>query len=122
MSRFVPEGTEPFLRPAVRAGDWLAISGQVGHVDFTLVPGGIEEQFRQAMSNFRDAVTQHGGTMSDVVKVNVYLADIDDFWPISEIYRDYIDPESLPARTAIAASQLPFGALVEVEGWAHLPK
>lgn len=120
MTSFIPAGKAPTLRPGVRAGDTLYISGQVGQVDFTLVDGGFEPQFRQAMENIRKVVEQHGGKLSDVIKINLYYADIDDFWPGTEIYRDYFEPGAYPARTAIAAAALPFGALVEIEGVAYL--
>jgi 2-iminobutanoate/2-iminopropanoate deaminase len=120
MERFAPVDMKPVLRTGVRAGDWLAVSGQVGHADYTLVGEGIAEQFRQAMTNLRDVVLAHGASMKNVVKVNIYLADINDFEMVSEMYREFVDEDHLPARTAIAAV-LPFGALVEVEGWALLP-
>lgn len=117
---FVPDGALPVLRTGVRAGDWIVVSGQVGHVDYRLVEGGVEGEFRQAMQNLRDVVEEHGATMHDLVKVNVYLDDIDDFWTVSDIYREYVDPDQLPARTAVAVAHLPFGALVEIEGWAYV--
>lgn len=117
--RFLPVGSPLPLRPGVKAGGWLAISGQVGHVDFALVEGGVVEQFRQAMDNMRTVVEEHGGQMSDIVKVNIYITNIEDFWTVNDVFVEYFESE-LPARTAIAVAALPFGALTELEGWAYL--
>ncbi|NYI45024.1 reactive intermediate/imine deaminase [Nocardioides aromaticivorans] len=109
------------LRGAVRAGDWVVVSGQVGHREFRLVTGGMEDELRQALSNLRDALEPHGGSMGDVVKTNILLSDIADFAAMNHVYLEFFDLDRLPARTACAVSGLPFGALVEVEAWAYLP-
>jgi 2-iminobutanoate/2-iminopropanoate deaminase len=109
------------LRPVVRGGDWLVVSGQVGHKDFQLVDGGMEAQLRQALANLRDTLAAHGGSMSNVTKVNVLLADIADFDAMNPVYLEFFDLDHLPARTACAVAGLPFGARVEVEAWAYVP-
>lgn len=57
---FAPTGHPMPLRGAVRAGDWVVVSGQVGHREFRLVTGGMEDELRQALSNLRDALEPHG--------------------------------------------------------------
>jgi len=107
------------LRPAVAAGDLVAISGQVGVADgATLVEGGVGAQTRQALVNFTAVLEANGLTVADVVKTNVFLVTMDDFGAMNEEYAKvfHTDP---PARSAVAVHQLPIGALVEIEGWAH---
>lgn len=120
MTRFAPEGYEIPLRYAIRAGDWVVASGQVGHVDFTLVEGGFEAECRQALENLRNALQAAGTDLDHVVKGNVYLADIRDFDGMNEIWVEYFS-SPFPARTAMAVADLPFGARVEIEAWAYHP-
>ncbi|MFT4008612.1 MAG: Rid family hydrolase [Nocardioidaceae bacterium] len=106
------------LRPAVAAGDLVAISGQVGHVDGTLVEGGVTEQTRKALENLVAVLADNGLTVSDVIKTNVFLLSMDDFGAMNAEYAQvfHTDP---PARSAVAVHQLPIGAAVEIEAWAY---
>lgn len=106
------------LRPSVAAGDWVAISGQVGVRDGALVPGGVGAQTRQALANFVAVLTANGLTTADVVKTTVFLTTMDHFAEMNAEYAR-VFPTDPPARSAIAVHQLPIGALVEVEGWAY---
>ena len=108
----------PF-RPAVAAGGWLAVSGQVGLKDGVL-PGGARAQTAQALANLRQVVEAHGAAMSDVVKTNVFLVSMDDYGVMNEEYAKVFASEQ-PARSAVAVHQLPLGALVEIEAWVFLP-
>jgi 2-iminobutanoate/2-iminopropanoate deaminase len=105
------------LRPAVAAGEWIAISGQVGIKDGALAEG-VRAQAAQALANLRSVIEQHGGRIEDVVKTNVFLLSMDDFAVMNEEYAKVFinDP---PARSAVAVHQLPIGALVEIEAWVH---
>jgi len=118
MTRFVPEGSKVPLSFAFKAGEYIAVSGQVGHVNFTLVPGGFEAEMRQALLNLRTALQSHGADYANVMKANVFLADINDFGVMNDIWLEFFT-EPFPARTAIAAV-LPFGAAVELEAWAYI--
>lgn len=106
--------------PAIRAGDLLFISGQIP-VDHEgkLVPGGIEEQARQAMENLKRVLAAAGATLKDLVKVTIYLADMNDFAAVNEVYGSYFDLEP-PARACVAVKGLPKGARVEIEAIAYL--
>jgi len=106
------------LRPAVAAGDFVAISGQVGAADGALVEGGVGAQTRQALENFVGVLEANGLSTADVVKTNVFLVTMDDFGAMNEEYAKvfHTDP---PARSAVAVHQLPIGAVVEIEGWAY---
>jgi reactive intermediate/imine deaminase len=101
---------------AVRVGDTLYLSGQLGIVPGTmeLVPGGIEAQARQTMQNIEATLRAHGYTMGDLVKCTVMLADISEWSKFNDVYRSFFDGR-FPARSALGASGLALGARVEVE-------
>jgi 2-iminobutanoate/2-iminopropanoate deaminase len=105
--------------PIVRAGDWLVVSGQVGAVDGTLVPGGTHEQLQQALANLRGLLESEGASMNDVVKTTVFLRHMDDFATMNDAYVAAFG-DHRPARSAIGVAGLPLGALVEVEAWARV--
>ena len=118
---FLPKDIPIPLRAATVADGLVLVSGQVGHIDYVLVEGGFEEQFRQALENLRGVLSEQGAAMRDVLKVTVLLADIEDFDVMNRIYLEYFDTDRLPARTAFAVAALPFGALVELDAHASLP-
>ena len=106
------------LRRSVAAGDFVVFSGQIGAVDGTVVEGGVAAQTRQALANLTAQLAEHGLTASDVVKTNVFLLTMDDFAAMNAEYAR-VFTEDFPARSAVAVHELPFGAAVEIEGWAH---
>ncbi len=105
--------------PAVRAGDWLIVSGQVGLADGQLVAGGLEAQLRQALA--QPPRPPRGERRVDGARGE------DDGVPaaherlrvMNEVYIEAFG-DHRPARSAVAVAELPIGALVEVEAWAHL--
>lgn len=101
--------------PAVRVGNLLFLSGQIG-ADSTgrLVPGGIQAEGRQALNNIRATLEQYGSSLDRVAKCTVFLADIKDYAAFNEIYATYFRVRK-PARSAMAGSGLALGARVEVE-------
>ena len=103
--------------PAVRAGEWLVVSGQVGIVDGKLVAGGLEGELRQAIANLRGQLEANGATLTDVVKTTVFLRHMSDYAVMNEVYMEEFG-DHRPARSAIGVAELPIGALVEVEAWA----
>ena len=105
------------LRAAVSAGDWVAISGVIGHVDGVLAEGGIGAQTRQALANLLDVLAENGLTTADVIKTNVFLVQMDDFAAMNEEYAKVFTTD-FPARSAVAVHQLPLGAAFEIEAWA----
>ena len=104
------------LAEAVRVGDTLYLSGQIGIQPGTLklVPGGIKEEAKQTLTNIRTTLEAHGYTMKDVVKCTVMLADIAKWGDFNEVYKTFFG-EPYPARSAIGANGLAVGAQVEVE-------
>ncbi len=101
---------------AVRVGDTLYLSGQVGIVPGTLelVPGGLKEEARQTMGNIKESLEAHGYSMSDLVKCTVMLADISKWAVFNDVYKSFF-VNHYPARSAFGANGLALGARVEVE-------
>ena len=106
---------------AVRVGDVLYLSGQIGNRPGTteLVAGGIAAQTRQAMENIRSVLEYAGSSLDHVFKCTVFLADIADYAAMNAVYRTFF-PEDPPARSTVAGSGLALGASVEIECMAAL--
>jgi reactive intermediate/imine deaminase len=111
----VLSGDLPFSE-AVRHGDTLYLSGQVGIAPGTmkLVPGGMRAEAAQALTNIRTILEAHGRSMRDVVRCTVMLADMADWPAFNEVWRGAFE-KPFPARSAFGASGLALGARVEVE-------
>lgn len=102
---------------AVRVGEALYVSGQIGTLpnSMILAEGGIEGQSRAMMENIRAILAAYSLGFGDVVKCTVMLADMTD-WPVfNRIYKGYFDPVRLPARSAFGCNGLALGAAVEME-------
>jgi 2-iminobutanoate/2-iminopropanoate deaminase len=100
---------------AVRVGDMLYLSGQLGTDDAgMLVKGGIEPETRQTMENIRAVLEANGSSMDRVVKCLVMLADMAEWGAMNRVYVTFF-PDHLPARSAMGASGLALGARVEIE-------
>ena len=108
------------LSPAVRAGDFVFVSGQVPvGADGKVVPGGVGAETRQVMENVRAALDMAGCSLEDVVKTTVWLRDRDDFAEFNRAYGDFF-PENPPARST-AESRLMIDIAVEIEAIAYKP-
>lgn len=106
--------------PIVRAGEWLVVSGQVGIVDGKLVGGGLEGELRQAMANLSSLLNSAGASLTDITKTTVFLRHLgSDYSTMNEVYMELFG-DHRPARSAVGVADLPLGALVEVEAWAHV--
>ena len=106
--------------PAVRAGDFVYISGQVamnerGEIDY----GGIEAQTRRTMENVKKVLALADCELSDVVKVTVWLDDTRDFWTFNRVYLEYFG-EHPPARSCVR-SEMMVDCKVEIEAIAYKP-
>ncbi|MDX3908632.1 MAG: RidA family protein [Sphingobium sp.] len=111
----------PFA-PAVRAGDTLYLSGQIGTAADGSLPPEFEAQARNVMENVGKVAALGGATMDDLVKCTVMLADM-KLWPkFNAIYAGYFKPDRLPARSAFGTNGLALGAAVEVECIAYKPR
>ena len=104
--------------PAVAAGDWVIVSGQLG-----IGEGGLPEAFAdevdQAIANLAARLAEHGLGLEHLVKTSCFLADMDDFDEFNERYAVGI-PEPRPARSTFQVARLPYDARVEIEAWAYL--
>jgi len=108
------------LSSAVRAGDFVYVSGQVGFgPDGKVVAGGIAAETRQTLENIAAALALAGASLADVVKVTVWLADLAEFADFNAVYRTYF-PAAPPARSTIGAG-LMVNARVEIEVTAYAP-
>ena len=106
--------------PVVRAGGWLVVSGQLGLLDGKLVNGGAVAELRQAIANLQGLLEAEGASLTDVVKTTVFLRHLgSDYDAMNEAYIECFG-DHRPARSAIGVAELPRGALVEVEAWAHV--
>jgi 2-iminobutanoate/2-iminopropanoate deaminase len=112
---------EPWPYPfssAVRAGDFVFLSGQIGSevVDGApkLVAGGIEPETRQTLENIKAILAKAGSSLDKVVKCSVMIADMAEWPKMNTVYATYF-PGSKPARSAWGANGLALGARVEIE-------
>ena len=106
--------------PIVRAGEWLVVSGQLGLDEGKLVSGGVVAELRQAIDNLAALLAAEGARLDQVVKTTVFLRHlVTDYDAMNEAYVECFGGHR-PARSAIGVAELPRGALVEVEAWAHV--
>ena len=102
---------------AVKVGNTVYLSGQIPLVPETMeiVTGGIEERIHQVFKNMSAVCEAAGGSLKDLVKVNIYLTDLNDFATVNKVMAEYFE-QPYPARAAVGVSQLPKDAGVEIEG------
>lgn len=104
--------------PVVVDGGLVYTAGQVAFDEQgERVAGGIEEQARRALENLTACLQAAGAELSDVLKVNAYLADLSDFAGFNAVYSEFFS-EPYPARTTVGVA-LPAGLLVEIEAVAR---
>lgn len=110
-----PQPIGPYSQ-AIRAGDLLFTSGQVG-IDFStgkLVKGGVQAETRRSMENLRAVLKAAGSDFSRVVKSTLFLADMADFAEVNRVYGEFFASEP-PARSTFQVAALPLGARIEIE-------
>jgi reactive intermediate/imine deaminase len=107
---------------AVRVGDMLYLSGQLGIGQDGKLPAGIEAQSRQTMDNIGAVLKGQGLGWGDVVKCTVMLDNMADWPAFNQVYVTYFPDRKFPARSAFGADGLALGALLEVECWAYAGK
>jgi 2-iminobutanoate/2-iminopropanoate deaminase len=116
----VPPARVP-LSQAIKAGDWVFASGQLGLDVATgkIVPGGIGPETRQVCENLRAVLEAVGSSLANVVKVTIYMADLDELTAMNEVFSRYF-PVDPPARTTFQCAALIGGARVEIEAIAFV--
>ncbi len=109
------------LSPAVRAGDTVYISGQVPtNASGEIVGSNVSEQAEQVFQNCKASLALAGASFDDVVKVNVYLTDVNYFAAMNEVYKKHF-PSSPPARTTVGTPLAKLGLLIEIDMVAYAP-
>ena len=104
---------------AVRAGDYLFISGQIPFLPDGRAEGGdIEAQTRRCIENLKAIVEEAGGNLENIVKTTVLMKDLKDFSRMNEVYNGYFEG-SKPARAAYQVCELPKGVDIEIEAIAY---
>jgi len=110
-----PAAIGPYSQ-AVKVGKTVYLSGQIPLDPTTtmLVDGGFEAQARQVLKNLSMVSKASGGSLSDVVKLTVYVTDLANFELLNKVMAEFI-PEPFPARAAVQVSALPKSAMVEID-------
>ncbi len=121
---FYPRTDSLPFSSAVRVGDVLYLSGQLGAADDekSVVPGGMPAETRRMMERIGRTLNEHGLTYGDLFKCTVMLTDMRDWPAFNAIYASYFKPGHYPARSAMGVSGLALDARVEMECWAHAPQ
>ena len=101
----------------VTGGTTIYLSGQIPLVPETMevVGGGIENEIHQVFKNLTAVCQEAGGDLSNIVKLNIFLTDLNNFPVLNEIMATYFD-QPYPARAAIGVNELPKGVSVEMDG------
>ena len=108
--------------PAVRAGDWLVLAGQVPLDPATgqFITGDAAAQAQRVLNNIEAVLSDCGAALTDVAKTTVFVTDLADFGAMNEVYAAVFG-DHRPARSTVQVAALPGGAKVEIEAWAYLP-
>ena len=115
-----PAAIGPYSQ-AIQIGDLLFVSGQVPIDPSTgaMVEGDVKAQAQQSLNNLKAILNAAGTNMGAVVKTTVFLADMNDFAAMNEVYAQFFQ-EPFPARSAVQVARLPKDAKVEIEAIAQL--
>lgn len=107
---------------AVKVGETVYLSGQIPLDPSTmeLVGGDIENQIKRVFENLKSVCEAAGGSLQDIVKLNIFLTDLGNFAAVNQVMATYFQTP-YPARAAIGVAQLPKGAEVEMDGVLVLP-
>jgi 2-iminobutanoate/2-iminopropanoate deaminase len=117
----IPDAPERPYSPAIRAGDYIFVSGQVGTTDDNgNAIEGIEEQTKRCLDNASRILEIAGSSLTDVVKTTVFITDVADFAKMNEVYQTYF-PKDRPARSTIVTGLVNAAMVVEIEFIAYCP-
>lgn len=101
--------------PGIDVGDTVYLAGQIGLAGGKMVEGGVEAETRQLMKNAAAVLKNAGLDFSHVVKTTVFLADIQDFQAMNQVYAGFFEGSIPPARSTVAVAALALGARVEID-------
>ena len=114
-SAAAPAAIGPYSQ-AVKVGDTVYLSGQIGLEPASMqLVDGIDAQIHQVFKNLQAVASAAGGSLADVVKLNIFLIDLGHFAKVNEIMAEYFSAP-YPARAAVGVAALPRGAEVEADG------
>ncbi|MFB1015012.1 MAG: RidA family protein [Alteromonadaceae bacterium] len=107
---------------AVKVKNTVYLSGQIPLIPetMTVIEGGFTEQTEQVFKNLVSVCEAAGGTINDMVKVNIFMTDLSNFATVNEVMSKYFD-EPYPARAAVQVSRLPKDVEIEIDGIMDLP-
>lgn len=111
---FLGDGDPYPFSEAVRVGDTLYMSGQIGFKDDELVKGGIKAETKQTLDNIEMVLLKYGYQKSDIIKCMAMLTDMDDFGDFNTVYKTELS-KPYPVRSAFGVAELAAGASVEIE-------
>ncbi len=116
-----PQAIGPYSQ-AITAGDFLFVSGQIplNPERAAIIAGGIQEQTSQTMKNIGAILQAAGSGFGHVVKVEIFLKNMNDFSAMNEIYASFFPQDPKPARQAVEVSRLPKDVLIEISCIAYL--
>ncbi len=114
-----PQAIGPYVQ-AIKSGNLVFCSGQIPlGIDGNMVNGDVKEQTKQVMQNLQAVLSTAGSSFEKAVKCTIYLADMNDFAAVNEVYGSYF-AEHKPARVTVGVAALPRGAKVEIDCIAEI--
>ena len=115
-----PKAIGPYSQ-GIKAGNMIYTSGQLpmDTKSGKLVQDDIKSEARQALTNLKEVLAEGGASLTDVVKVNVYIKDMNQFGQINEVYAEFFN-EHKPARACVEVARLPLDANIEIEAVAMI--
>ncbi|MGZ3297765.1 MAG: RidA family protein [Asticcacaulis sp.] len=116
-----PHPRSPFSE-AVQVGEVLYLSAMIGLDSDGKLARGFEAEVNAIMANTADILRRYGLGLEHIFKCTVMLTDIDKWGEFNRLYKPFFHPARLPVRTAFGVTSLAYGATVEIEFWAHVPK
>ncbi|MBP9853553.1 MAG: Rid family detoxifying hydrolase [Candidatus Omnitrophica bacterium] len=120
LSTNAPQPVGPYSQ-AVMSGQFIFLAGQIPLTkEGKKIDGGITEQTEQVITNIIAVLAAGGTTLERVVKVTVFLQDMNDFKAMNEVYAKYFKPGYAPARSTVQVARLPMDSLVEIEAIAEI--
>lgn len=116
VKKFIPANNLPFSKAIIHDFKYnMEVSGQVGLDPETgKLVDGIENQTKQALENIRKILEEVGWNFENILKVRIFLSDMDNYSIVNEVYSTYFSSD-YPARVVVAVKDLPLGALIEIE-------
>ncbi|KAK3385033.1 Endoribonuclease L-PSP/chorismate mutase-like protein [Podospora didyma] len=107
----------PQFSQAIKYNGMVYCSGNIGMDPATskIVDGTVQDRTRQALKNLSAILQEAGSSFQNVVKLNIFLTDMQDFAPMNEVYDEFFAFQPKPCRTCVAVHQLPLGTDVEIE-------